>query len=56
MGVTLDIKTFNMNMMIRSYGKAGMYDKIKNVDFMERWFFAPTIVTYNIVTEVYDTA
>ncbi|RHN66288.1 putative pentatricopeptide [Medicago truncatula] len=43
------MKTFNL--MIKSYGKAGMYDKIKTVtDFMERRFFAPTIVTYEIDT------
>ncbi|EFH54164.1 pentatricopeptide repeat-containing protein [Arabidopsis lyrata subsp. lyrata] len=50
-----DITTFNI--LILSFGKAGMYKKMSSVmDFMEKRFFSLTTVTYNIVIETFGKA
>ncbi|KAK6121561.1 hypothetical protein DH2020_044699 [Rehmannia glutinosa] len=55
MGLKPDIMTYNI--LIKSYGTSGLYDKMGRViDFMEKRFFSPTTVTYNIIIEVFGKA
>jgi len=55
MGVEPDTKTFNI--MIKSYGKAGMYDKMMSIfRYMKKRFFSPTAVTFNTVIECFGRA
>lgn len=42
------------NILIKSYGRAGMYQKMESVlDFMRNRFYSPTVVTYNIIIEIF---
>lgn len=55
MGVEPDTQTFNI--MIKSYGKANMHEKMMSVlKYMKRRFFSPTAVTFNIIIVCFGRA
>jgi pentatricopeptide repeat protein len=55
MRVEPDTKTFNI--MIKSYGSAGMYDKMMSIfRYMRKRYYSPTAVTFNIVIECFGRA
>lgn len=55
MGLEPDIVTYNI--LIKSYGKYEMYEKMGRVmDFMRKRFYSPTVVTHNIMIEAFGKA
>ncbi|KAJ3670487.1 hypothetical protein LUZ60_010811 [Juncus effusus] len=51
-GIEPDVQTFNI--LIKSYGKYGLYDRMINVlKYMKKRFYSPTVVTYNIIIECF---
>ena len=52
MGVEPDTRTFNI--MMQSYGKANMPEKMMSVlKYMKQRFFSPSAATFNIIIECF---
>ncbi|KAL4187998.1 hypothetical protein AMTRI_Chr09g41960 [Amborella trichopoda] len=54
MGMEPDIQT--LNILIKSNGRGGMHQKMTLIlDFMRRWYFSTTTVSFNTITETFGS-